>query len=134
MQVKVNYWFSGERPNICQHCGKGFVQKTDLKRHETTHSNEKNFICIVDGCGKAFSTKKNLSAHKYVHRQSRPCKFSVVNSLVSFSCHLVLQTNVACVLRHLNFNDCAIITKWITSPILRSSSLVNFPDVEKDFH
>lgn len=67
---------SGERPHKCEQCQKTFVQKTDLKRHETTHSENKSFSCNVDGCGKKFKTKKNLSSHEHVHVDVRPCKLN----------------------------------------------------------
>ena len=39
-------------------CGKEFVQKCSLKRHEQTHSDVKHYAC--DECGKRFKLKEYL--------------------------------------------------------------------------
>ena len=49
----------------CEHCGKGFRQSNDLKRHECVHTGEKPFSCTL--CDKRFTQAGSLKAHQRVH-------------------------------------------------------------------
>lgn len=51
---------SADRPHKCW-CGKAFKYPKDLKRHQTSHSNAKNWRC--EQCEKAFTRKDNLQRH-----------------------------------------------------------------------
>ena len=58
---------------ICSKCGEAFVQKIALDNHmKYKHSNDRNYICDVEGCGKAFKSKSNLAQHKQTHSEERP--------------------------------------------------------------
>ena len=49
----------------CKFCDKGFRDRTDLKRHESTHHNSKKFSCEV--CDQPFSRRDHLKRHLKRH-------------------------------------------------------------------
>ena len=48
-------------PRVCRYCGRSFMAKYDLERHERVHSGERPFAC--SSCGKRFSRKDHLRLH-----------------------------------------------------------------------
>ncbi|XP_031415859.1 zinc finger protein Xfin-like [Clupea harengus] len=58
----------------CSSCPKSFPQETALKRHERSHSDDRQFGCDV--CGKSFKMRCTLQQHKLLHSGSKP-----------FACH-----------------------------------------------
>ena len=56
------YFISGERPFRCQICSKAFADKSNLRAHVQTHSNNKPFTC--GRCGKTFALKSYLYKHE----------------------------------------------------------------------
>ena len=55
-------YFPGEKPYACSFCTKKFSQKQNMKIHEKTHLNEKNFECDI--CGRTFLRKWGLQVIK----------------------------------------------------------------------
>ena len=52
-------------PFICKLCQKGFKNKTDLERHESTHKSIKQHVCEV--CNSSFARRDHLKRHKRRH-------------------------------------------------------------------
>ena len=78
-------------PKKCNVCDKSFLYKSDLTRHQNTHSALKLFSC--DLCGKSFGRKYNLTRHRAnVHN----CEEEITGSVIAkardeakpFSCNL----------------------------------------------
>lgn len=59
-----------ERPYVCGHCNKGFVRRSDLKKHTIVHTGVRPFSCNV--CSKSFSRNTNLTKHLRIHSSVKP--------------------------------------------------------------
>ncbi|KAH9368789.1 hypothetical protein HPB48_012434 [Haemaphysalis longicornis] len=85
---------SGEKPHQCHVCGKRFTASSNLYYHRMTHSKEKPHKCTL--CSKSFPTPGDLKSHMYVHSGSWPFKCHICNrgfsKQTNLKNHLFLHT------------------------------------------
>lgn len=74
----------GPRVHVCAECGKAFVEKSKLKRHQLVHTGEKPFVCTFEGCGKRFSLDFNLRTHERIHTGMCVCVNLFPNDRICF--------------------------------------------------
>uniref|UniRef100_A0A182KBC7 Protein krueppel n=1 Tax=Anopheles christyi TaxID=43041 RepID=A0A182KBC7_9DIPT len=91
------------RPYICIQCNKGFLRRSDLKKHTFVHTGVRPYAC--DQCGKSFSRNTNLKKHMRTHLGVKPhacdiCPRSFANKadlIRHRSFHHAQETQHACV-------------------------------------
>ncbi|KAM4640685.1 uncharacterized protein O3C94_015273 isoform 2-T3 [Discoglossus pictus] len=70
LQVIPNRSYTGDKPHICDTCGKGFADRYNLVEHQRIHTGEKPYMCSE--CHKCFTRRSNLVAHQRTHTGDKP--------------------------------------------------------------
>ncbi|XP_064649482.1 zinc finger protein 845-like isoform X2 [Lineus longissimus] len=85
---------AGEMPFACSHpqCGRGFMKKSALTKHEFSHSSVKTYKC--KHCGRGFRQRRNLHVHEQIHTREKfncnQCE-KVFNTSLKLKVHLQIH-------------------------------------------
>jgi len=65
---------TGEKPFVCEECGRGFSDGSNWRRHLEVHTGQKRFKCpypsckVVDGFSRSAALKKHIKS-KHINEQ-----------------------------------------------------------------
>ncbi|GJQ81014.1 hypothetical protein Trydic_g23442 [Trypoxylus dichotomus] len=82
------------RDFVCKTCGKSFRLQSILKKHMTTHSNDKPYVCTY--CERSFRCKYVLKKHLLIHTDEKPFSCEVCKKRFrqkgTLSDHMLMHT------------------------------------------
>lgn len=82
LNQSVLFGLPGEKPFMCESCGKSFASKEYLKHHSRIHTGSRPYKC--EQCGRAFAQRNSLHQHMKIHTGTH-CVITP-NVAILFSC------------------------------------------------
>ncbi|KAI8632083.1 hypothetical protein F5Y19DRAFT_423178 [Xylariaceae sp. FL1651] len=76
------------KPFICKTCNTGFSAQQALEQHERIHTGHKPFVCNFPGCEKSFKQKSALTMHARTHTGEKPLKCDICSKCFCESSNL----------------------------------------------
>ncbi|XP_043923946.1 zinc finger imprinted 3-like [Protopterus annectens] len=83
-----------EHKKVYKHavCGKGFVQKSNMKKHQYTHTKQNPHKCDI--CGKTFADKRYLIGHQLGHTGEKPFKCTICDKRFIYQKSMVSHQSI----------------------------------------
>ncbi|XP_058453936.1 zinc finger protein 28 homolog isoform X2 [Malaya genurostris] len=132
--IKRQHRADGPEYNDCEICGQRIKgPKAALKKHQKTHTEEKNFICAV--CGKGFTTQGYLRQHSIIHTDLMPFECSICNRKFNNKYNMLTHEKKHQLRGEMTASDTTGVTQPVetTTPALPSSVTGDFSAYQPNY-